>query len=48
MIQTWNKKSIREHKGSASRSMGIRHQVKQPIVENASFLRMQQLAGLKK
>ena len=41
-----SRRSIREHKGSASKPMGIKHQVKQPIVENASFLRMQKLAGI--
>lgn len=37
---------INEVKGSASKSMGIVPTTKQPIVENAAFLRMQKLAGI--
>jgi len=38
---------INEVKGSASKAMGVsRQSVKQPIVENDAFLRMQKLAGI--
>ena len=37
---------VNEVKGSASKAMGISQSTKQPIVENAAFLRMQKLAGI--
>jgi len=40
------KPSINEVKGSASKAAGIAPKAKQPIVENAAFARMQQLAGI--
>ena len=40
------KTSINEVKGSASKAMGMAPTAKQPIVENAAFARMQQLAGI--
>ena len=40
------KPTINEVKGSASKAMGIAPTAKQPIVENAAFARMQQLAGI--
>ena len=40
------KTSINEVKGSASKAMGMAPKARQPIVENAAFARMQQLAGI--
>ena len=38
--------TINEVKGSASKAMGMAPKARQPIVENAAFARMQQLAGI--
>ena len=46
MSSKMTKPSINEVKGSASKAMGIAPTAKQPIVENAAFARMQQLAGI--
>jgi hypothetical protein len=46
MSSKMTKPSINEVKGSASKASGISPKAKQPIVENAAFMRMQQLAGI--
>ncbi len=46
MSSKMTKPTINEVKGSASKASGIAPKAKQPIVENAAFTRMQQLAGI--
>mgnify|MGYP003624387602 FL=1 len=46
MSSRMTKSPVNEVKGSASKASGIAPQAKQPILENAAFTRMQQLAGI--
>ena len=46
MSSKMTKPTINEVKGSASKASGMAPKAKQPIVENAAFTRMQQLAGI--